>query len=102
MSVSAEKVSTETSLGQKTSESNLCDTMKISIVNKFTAEGSEYVEWDLWEGPADSQDHAHGYATDLITSFSKLLEWRERILADYTADYTDFNTTDETDRVTTD
>jgi hypothetical protein len=61
--------------------------MKIEIVNRFTAEGREYVEWDLWDGPADSQDHAHGYATDLITSFSKLLEWRERILADYTADY---------------
>lgn len=67
--------------------SNLYDTMKIEIVNRFTAEGREYVEWDLWDGPADSQDHAHGYATDLITSFSKLLEWRERILADYTADY---------------
>jgi hypothetical protein len=57
--------------------------MKIEIKNRFTADGREYYEWDLWDGPADSQDHAHGYATDLITSFCKLLEWRERIAADY-------------------
>jgi len=57
--------------------------MKIEIHNQFTADGREYYEWDLWDGPADYSDHAHGYATDLITAFSKLLEWRERIAADY-------------------
>jgi hypothetical protein len=57
--------------------------MKISIVNKFTAEGQEYIEWDLWDGPADRSDHAHGYATDLVQAFSKIFEWRERIAADY-------------------
>ena len=57
--------------------------MKISIVNRFTAEGRQYIEWDLWDGPADSSDHAHGYATDLVQAFSKIFEWRERIAADY-------------------
>jgi len=60
--------------------------MKISIVNKFTADGREYIEWDLWDGPADSSDHAHGYATDLVQAFSKIFEWRERIAADYAND----------------
>ena len=71
--------------------------MKIEIVNRFTPDGQEFFEWDLLDGPADSSDHAHGYGTDLITVFTKLIEWRERI----SADYTDFDTTDETDRVTT-
>lgn len=66
--------------------------MKISIVNKFTADGREYIEWDLWDGPADSSDHAHGYATDLVQAFSKIFEWRERIAADYAND----NNHDET------
>jgi len=57
--------------------------MKIEIINRFTADGREYIEWDLWEGPANCTDHAHGYATDLITAFSKLLEWKERIDRDY-------------------
>ena len=60
--------------------------MKINIVNKFTADGREYIEWDLWDGPADSSDHAHGYATDLVQAFSKIFEWRERIAADYAND----------------
>ncbi len=64
--------------------------MKINIVNKFTADGREYIEWDLWDGPADSSDHAHGYATDLVQAFSKIFEWRERIAADY-ADLTTNN-----------
>ncbi len=67
--------------------------MKISIVNKFTAEGREYIEWDLWDGPADSSDHAHGYATDLVQAFSKIFEWRERIANDYA----DLGTDNETD-----
>lgn len=57
--------------------------MKIEIISRFTPDGRAYYEWDLWEGPADCTDHAHGYATDLITAFSKLLEWKERIDRDY-------------------
>ena len=57
--------------------------MRISISSHFTSDGKEYYEWDLWAGPADCSDHAHGYAVDLVTAFSKLLEWNERIVADY-------------------
>ena len=60
--------------------------MKIEILSKYTPEGREYYEWSLWDGPADSSDHAHGYASDLIVAFSKLIEWRERIAADYAAE----------------
>jgi len=71
--------------------------MKIEIVNRFTPAGQEFYEWTLFDGP-DGIETVHGYGTDLITVFTKLIEWRERI----SADYTDFDTTDETDRVTTD
>lgn len=57
--------------------------MKIEIISRFTPDGRTYYEWDLWEGPADCTDHAHGYAADLIIAFSKLLEWKERIDRDY-------------------
>ena len=57
--------------------------MKIEIESKSTQGGTGYYEWSLWDGP-DGIDHAHGYATDLITAFSKLIEWRERIAMDYT------------------
>lgn len=57
--------------------------MKISIVNKFTADGREYIEWDFWYGPADGTDHAHGYAIDLVQAFAKIFEWKERIDRDY-------------------
>jgi hypothetical protein len=57
--------------------------MKIEITNRFTTDGREYLEWDLYDGPADCSDHAHGYASDLIQAFTKILEWRERIAADY-------------------
>jgi hypothetical protein len=60
--------------------------MRISISSHFTPDGKEFYEWDLWAGPADCSDHAHGYAVDLVTAFSKLLEWNERIAADYTAE----------------
>lgn len=60
--------------------------MRISISSHFTSDGKEYYEWDLWAGPADCSDHAHGYAVDLITAFSKLLEWNERIASDYAAE----------------
>lgn len=65
--------------------------MKIEIVNRFTSEGKEYFEWWLYDGP-DGIDHARGYASDLVQSFSKIFEWRERIAADYS----DFNTNNET------
>jgi electron transfer flavoprotein beta subunit len=54
-------------------------TTKIS----FTPDGKEYYEWSLLDGPADCSDHARGYASDLVQAFSKILEWRERIAADY-------------------
>jgi hypothetical protein len=60
--------------------------MRISISSHFTPDGKEFYEWDLWAGPADCSDHAHGYAVDLVTAFSKLLEWNERIAADYAAE----------------
>jgi len=68
--------------------------MLIQITNHFNANGKEYFEWDLWDGPADSSDHAHGYATDLVQAFSKIFEWRERISSDYDDLYTETN--DET------
>jgi hypothetical protein len=68
--------------------------MKIEIYNRSTADGREYYEWDLWDGPADSSDHAHGYASDLVQCFSKIFEWRERIAADYNDLYNDNETHD--------
>jgi hypothetical protein len=59
--------------------------MRVEIVNHFTPDGREYIEWDLYDGP-NGIDHAHGYATDLVQAFSKIFEWRERIGADYTAE----------------
>jgi hypothetical protein len=69
--------------------------MLIHITNRFTEQGKEFYEWDLWDGPADSSDHAHGYATDLVHAFSKVLEWRERIANDYNDLHTE-NDNDET------
>jgi hypothetical protein len=65
--------------------------MKIEIINRFTADGREYIEWSLWDGP-DGIDHAHGYASDLVQAFSKIFEWRERIAADYNDLYNDNET----------
>jgi hypothetical protein len=56
--------------------------MKVKILNRYTAGGSEFFEWWLWDGP-DGIEEIHGYATDLITAFSKILEWHERIASDY-------------------
>lgn len=67
--------------------------MRIEITNHFTPDGREYIEWSLYDGP-DGIDHARGYATDLITAFSKLMEWRERIANDYNDLYTDDKTND--------
>ena len=76
--------------GPKTTGLNLY-AMKVEIVNHFTPDGREYIEWDLYDGP-DGIDHAHGYATDLVQAFSKIFEWRERI----GADYNEFHNNDET------
>jgi len=59
--------------------------MEIRIVDRFTASGGQFYEWWLYSGP-DGVEEVHGYATDLITAFSKLLEWHERINADYAAE----------------
>ena len=63
--------------------------MLIKIINHFSNDGLEYIEWDLYEGP-DGIEHVHGYAKDLIQAFSKILEWQERISNDY---YDDLNET---------
>ena len=59
--------------------------MLIKIVNKLTKGGGEFYEWTLYDGP-DGIEEVHGYATDLITAFSKIIEWRERIAAEYAAE----------------
>ncbi len=59
--------------------------MKVKINDRFTPDGKTFFEWYLWDGP-DGIEEVHGYATDLITAFSKIIEWRERIAADYTQD----------------
>lgn len=56
--------------------------MKIEIYDRFTGKGRVYYEWSLWDGP-NGIDHVHGYATDLVQAFSKILEWKERIGRDY-------------------
>ena len=66
--------------------------MKVKIVNKFTTEGNEFFESTLWDGP-EGIEEVRGYASDLIVAFSKILEWRERIGADY-AKETSNNETD--------
>jgi hypothetical protein len=65
--------------------------MKIDITNAFTNDCKEYYRWELYDGP-DGIEHVHGFATDLIQCFSKILEWHERI----SADYNDLNNDDET------
>jgi len=56
--------------------------MKIEILSRYTPQGNPYIEWSLYDGP-DGIEHVHGYASDLITAFSKIMEWHERIGADY-------------------
>lgn len=67
--------------------------MKVEILNRNTSDGREFYEWSLWDGP-DGIEEVHGYATDLITAFSKIIEWRERIAADYAQDIITTNDTD--------
>ena len=56
--------------------------MLIKITNHFNKNGSEFFEWTLHDGP-DGIETVHGYATDLVHAFSKIIEWRERISNDY-------------------
>jgi hypothetical protein len=56
--------------------------MKIEILNHFTHDGKEFYYWTLYDGP-DGIDEVKGFAMDLIEVFSKIVEWRERIGADY-------------------
>ena len=56
--------------------------MKVEIIDRFTPSGRIFYEWWLFDGP-DGIEEIRGYATDLITAFCKILEWRERIGADY-------------------
>jgi hypothetical protein len=65
--------------------------MLIKIVDRFTASGNPFYEWWLYSGP-DGAEEVHGYATDLVTAFSKLLEWNERIAADYANDFNNSET----------
>jgi len=55
--------------------------MKITI-QSHKSEGKEVFEFTLQDGPED-REKIRGYATDLIVVFSKLIEWTERISADY-------------------
>ena len=56
--------------------------MQVKIIDRFTPSGKIFYEWWLFDGP-EGVEEIRGYATDLITAFSKILEWRERIGADY-------------------
>lgn len=57
--------------------------MKISIVNKTSKDNDmEYFEWELNDGPEEFE-RVTGYSSDLINAFTKILEWRERIRADF-------------------
>lgn len=59
--------------------------MKIEIIDRFTPTGQIFYEWWLYGGP-DGIEEIRGYATDLITAFTKILEWKERIDRDYAAE----------------
>jgi hypothetical protein len=65
--------------------------MKIEIVNHFTNDGKEFFRFELYDGP-DGIEHVSGFASDLVETFSKIIEWRERISRDYTEinDETDY------------
>ena len=56
--------------------------MKIEILSRYTTQGKPYIEWSLYDGP-DGIEHVHGYASDLIQAFSKILEWNTRIGEEY-------------------
>lgn len=55
--------------------------MKIEVVNHLV-DGREHFEFTLYDGP-NGEERAHGYSTDLIVAFTKIIEWREMIARDY-------------------
>lgn len=69
--------------------------MKVEIHSEIF-DGREYFEFTLYDGPGDSEK-VHGYSTDLITAFTKVIEWRERILRDYQELPTEAGGYDESD-----
>ena len=73
--------------------------MKIEITNHSAADGKEFYYWTLYDGP-DGIDEARGFAVDLIEVFSKIIEWRERIGADYAREITE-DTKNATKSITT-
>ena len=67
--------------------------MRIEITNHFAANGKEYFRFNLWDGP-EGIDEVRGFSVDLIETFTKIIEWRERIANDY---FEDTPEDDETD-----
>lgn len=61
--------------------SSISSKMKIEVVNHWV-DGKEHFEFTLYDGP-DGVERAHGYSTDLIVAFTKIIEWREMISRDY-------------------
>jgi len=61
--------------------------MKITIDQRFTDKGEPYYHFEMFDGP-DGIEHIRGYATSLETAFVKLIEWREKISAEYYAEET--------------
>lgn len=59
--------------------------MKLEITDHHYSDGKEVYEYTLYDGP-DGIEKVHGYATDLIVAFTKILEWREKIARDYQDD----------------
>ncbi len=55
--------------------------MKLEVVSHWV-KGKEHFEFTLFDGP-DGLERAHGYSTDLIVAFTKVIEWREKISRDY-------------------
>lgn len=59
--------------------------MLIKILDRYTTDGKVFYEWTLHDGP-DGIEEVRGFASDLVVAFSKIIEWRERIAADYAAE----------------
>ena len=53
--------------------------MKIKILDRFTPSGKIFYEWSLADGP-DGIEEVRGYAVDLITAFSKVLEYMRMLI----------------------
>jgi len=58
--------------------------MKLEITTIKSPNGQEVYEFCLSDGP-DDKERVHGYSTDLILAFTKVLEWKERINRDYSS-----------------